>query len=112
MNMEYHILSFKEEKDKTHKYQVILLDMTTGKKHLVRFGAHGMNDYTIYSKNNDEQKERHKRNYLNRHRKNEDWTISGILSPGFFARWLLWHKGSIQESLKDIVKRFNIKISD
>jgi len=110
MNMEYHILSFKEEKDKTHKYQVILLDMTTGKKHLVRFGAHGMNDYTIYSKNNDEQKERHKRNYLNRHRKNEDW--NDIKSAGFWSRWILWNKPTVEESLKNTIKKFKIKLSD
>jgi hypothetical protein len=110
--MEYKILSLKEAKDDKHKYQVILLDMTTGKKHLVRFGAYGMNDYTIYSKNNDEQKERHKRNYLNRHRKNEDWTISGILTPGFFARWILWNKPTVEESLKYTIKKFKIKLSD
>jgi len=110
MNMEYHILSFKEEKDKTHKYQVILLDMTTGKKHLVRFGAHGMNDYTIYSKNDDPEKERHKRNYLNRHRKNEDW--NDIKSAGFWSRWILWNKPTVEESLKSTIKKFKIKLSD
>jgi hypothetical protein len=110
--MEYQISSFKEEKDKKHKYQVIILDMTTGKKHLVRFGQYGANDYTIYSRNNNEDKERHKRNYLNRHRKNEDWTISGILTPGFFARWILWNKPSVEESLKYTIKKFKIKLLD
>ena len=108
--MSYKLLSLKEAKDNKHKYIVMLLDTTTDKKYKISFGAYGMNDYTIYSKNGDPDKDKYKRNYLSRHRKNEDW--NDVKTSGFWSRWLLWHKGSIQDSLKDIIKRFNIKISD
>ena len=110
--MEYQISSFKEEKDKKHKYQVIILDLTTGKKHLVRFGQYGSNDFTLYTRNDNEDKERHKRNYLNRHRKNEDWTLNGIKSAGFWSRWILWNKPTVESSLENVIKKFKIKLSD
>jgi hypothetical protein len=108
--MSYKLLSLKEAKDNKHKYVVMLLDTTTNKKYKISFGAFGMNDYTLYSKNDDPEKERHKRNYLNRHRKNEDW--NDIKSAGFWSRWILWSKPSVEESLKHTIKKFNIKISD
>ena len=108
--MEYQLLSLKEAKDKKHKYQVELLDIKNDKKYKVKFGAYGMNDYTIYTKNNDPDKDKYKRQYLNRHRKNEDWT--DIKSPGALSRWILWNKGTILESLEDTIKRFKIKVSD
>ena len=59
--MEYKILSFKKSLDKKHKYVVTLLDMTTNKETKIKFGAYGMNDYIIYSKNDDPDKEKNKK---------------------------------------------------
>lgn len=55
-------------------------------------------------------KERRDR-YLARHKSRENWTKSGILTPGFWSRWLLWNKTTLKASAKDIERRFGVKIS-
>ena len=75
-----------------------------GKK-TVSFGAAGMSDFTKHK--DPERKQR----YLNRHKKNENW--SDPTTAGFFSRWITWNKPTITESIKDTNKRFkniNIKL--
>ena len=67
----------------------------------IHFGAKGFEDYTTH------QDESRKRNYLARH-KNENWNLSGIGTAGFWARWLLWNKPTIKESINDIKRRFKL----
>jgi len=67
----------------------------------IHFGAKGMNDYTITG--DDKAKER----YEARH-KNEDW--DNLQKAGAFSKGLLWNKPSLKASIKDMEKRFNIKI--
>ena len=74
----------------------------TGKK--VDFGAVGYEDYTIHL--DPDRKDR----YVARHQARENWNKSGIDTAGFWSRWLLWNKPDFMESVKDIEKRFNIKI--
>lgn len=78
------------------KYLVITPD-----NRRIRFGQSGYSDFT---KHKDPQR---KTNYLNRHR-NEDWT--NLNKPGTWARYLLWNKPTLAESIKSMEKRFNIKI--
>ena len=66
----------------------------------VHFGATGYEDYTIHG-----DKER-KDSYLARHKATEDWTLQGVHSAGFWARWLLWNKTSVSASIQDVNKRF------
>jgi hypothetical protein len=73
-----------------------------GKHRVVHFGAAKMSDYTIH------KDEKRKERYIDRHREREDWTKSGILTPGFWAKHLLWAKPSLNASLADIRKRFKI----
>jgi hypothetical protein len=77
-----------------------------GKHRMVHFGAvqngKPMSDYTIHK--DKKRKER----YIDRHREREDWTKSGILTPGFWAKHILWAKPTIQASLADVRKRFKI----
>jgi len=90
-------LSKSEKKDKKWK---VLIDKKT-----VHFGAQGMSDYTIHK-----DPERMKR-YLNRHSgMHENWTKQGLKTAGFWSRWLLWNKPSLEGSRKDMEKRFNISI--
>ena len=89
-------LSRSEKPDK--KFKVIINNLT------LHFGARGMSDYTI---NKDPQR---KRLYIKRHKTRENWSKSGIKTAGFWSRWLLWNKPTIDESIKDIEKRFNVKI--
>jgi hypothetical protein len=68
----------------------------------IHFGAAGMSDFT---KHKDTTR---KQSYLARHSTNQDWTKSGIKTAGFWAKWLLWNKPTIQESKKDISQRFKV----
>ena len=60
------------------KYYIII---ESGKE--VNFGASGYCEFTKYK--DGERKMR----YLNRHKKNEDWTKSGKDTAGFWSKWLL-----------------------
>jgi len=93
-----------EEATAPYKWRVILLD-EDGKEKSVRFGRRPYFDFTSFPKEVREQK---KINYLNRHKKREDWGKSGIFTAGFWSRWILWNKSSIQGSLRDVRKRFSI----
>lgn len=83
--------------DKPNKKFFIITE--TGKK--VYFGQAGASDMTQH------KDEARKLRYINRHKKEEHlWNKSGINSPSFWARWLLWNKPTIQASYNDIKKRF------
>ena len=94
------IIKLEKANDKKHKYIVKINDKT------LKFGAYGYSDY-ILSGGDDNKKKA----YIARHsNRSEDWNKSGILTKGFWARWLLWNKPTLEQSIKDIEKRFNIKI--
>ena len=68
---------------------------------IIHFGAKGYGDYTTHK---DESR---KQNYLRRHAR-EDWT--DVNTAGFWARWLLWNKRTLAESIADVSRRFNLRI--
>ena len=80
----------------------------------IHFGSKGMSDYTL---NKNPQR---KHLYIKRHRsraearrvgtRRENWNRSGIKTAGFWSRWLLWNKPTLDESIRDIEKRFNVII--
>lgn len=82
------------------KFNIRMLDNTK----VVYFGAKGYEDYT---KHKDEER---KKLYLARHEKNEDWSKEGYKTSGFWARWLLWNKPGLKESIKDVEERFGYNI--
>jgi len=71
----------------------------------VHFGQFGASDFTKHK--NEERKQR----YIDRHKNNEQWSKAGITTAGFWSRWLLWNKPTIQASKSDIESRFNVKIN-
>ena len=74
-------------------------------KRTVSFGSAGMSDFTKHK--DPERKQR----YLNRHKKNENW--SDPTTAGFYATNLLWNMPTLTESIKDTNKKFkniNIKL--
>ena len=73
--------------------------------HAHHFGDNRYEDYTMHGD------QKRKTSYLARHWK-ENWSKKGIHSAGFWSRWLLWNKSSIKASIKDIEKKFNVKIID
>jgi hypothetical protein len=87
--------------DGKHKYTANIKD-GDGKMHKVHFGAQGYSDYT---KHKDPER---KRRYITRHQKTENWTKSGILTAGFWSRWVLWNLPSFRDSIADTKRRFNL----
>ena len=89
--------------DNKHKFFII-----TANGHKVNFGSAKNKDYTIYCREyGKEIADKKKHAYIARHSKlNEKWGIDGINSAGFFSKWLLWNKPTIEESYQDIQQRF------
>ena len=91
------ILSNSNRKEK--KFMVVINNKT------IHFGAKGYSDYT---KHKDSER---KKRYINRHKKRENWTKSGIKTAGFWSRWLLWGEPTLRKSIKKIEDKFNVIIS-
>lgn len=89
-----------KSKRKNKKYD--LLD--ENKKYILSFGDNRFSDYTMHK--DPDRRER----YLTRHKKNEDWNKSGISTAGFWSKHVLWNKETLQASIRDVNKRFNINI--
>ena len=81
------------------KYRVIFDDGSH-----VDFGGKGYSDYTIHK-----DPLRMKR-YLARHgHAGQTWTKSGIKTAGFWSRWLLWSKPSMDEAKQLMTSRFGVE---
>jgi hypothetical protein len=91
------LVYFGKSKRKDKKYVMIFKNPDK----TIHFGAEGYEDYTIHKNYN------RKINYINRHKKNEDW--NDPLTAGALSRWILWNKTSLENSLKDYIKRFKIE---
>lgn len=85
--------------DRADKKFKALFDMGNTKK-TVHFGATGYKDYTM---THDDEK---KRLYLIRHRANENW--NDPTSAGCLAKYILWNKPTLRESIADFKRRFNL----
>ena len=72
----------------------------------VDFGQKGYSDFTLHH-----DPVRMKR-YVKRHSgMGETWSKSGLHTPGFWSRWLLWSRPSLEEAKKYMQKRFRITYS-
>lgn len=90
------------EQGNKKKFEVFVHDPNFKKSKKIKFGASGYQDYTIH------KDPTRKMLYDNRHKKNEKW--DDPYTAGFWAKWLLWNKPTLQQSVKDIEDRFNITI--
>ena len=86
---------------KPEKKMMAIFTLENGKTRTVHFGASGMSDYTIHK--DDERKKR----YLERHRKNENW--SAPMTAGALSRWILWNNKSKVASISNYKNKFNLK---
>ena len=68
----------------------------------VQFGDRRYSNYTIH------KDPKRKANYIQRHRKRENW--KKMNSAGFWAKHLLWNKPSLQASIRDVEKKKGVKI--
>lgn len=97
INVELH-----KSTNKNKKYMVVI--KTKDGVKTVHFGAKNYSDYTQH-KDYDRMKR-----YTARHIKNESWKKSGLKTAGFWSKHILWNKPGLRESIKDMEKRFGIKI--
>lgn len=63
----------------------------------------GDSKYKDYSRHHDKER---KERYLSRHEPREDWSLTGVDTPGFWSRWILWNQPSVKKSIKDLNRRF------
>jgi hypothetical protein len=105
----YKLICIAKTPNNAKKFQVTLYDTETGKTKSIRFGSTGRGDYTIFNKTEGkESADEHKRLYILRHQKREDWTKSGVLTAGFWAKNILWNKRSLEDSINDTIKKFDL----
>ena len=79
-------------------YKFFIID---NQGHKVQFGAKAYEDFTIH------KDEKRKERYILRHRKREDWGNPN--TRGYWSRWLLWNKPTLEQSYEDIKKDLKIK---
>lgn len=83
------------------KYMAIFTDDKGKKIKTTHFGAAGMSDFTIHK--DPSRKER----YIKRHKKNENW--NKYMTAGSLSRYILWGETTLQKSIDEYKKRFNLK---
>ena len=64
------------------------------------FGDSRYDDFTLHKDVDRKQR------YINRHQNREQWNQSGIDTAGYYSRWVLWNKPTIQQSINDINHRY------
>lgn len=85
------------------KYKVTIVS-PNGTRKTVQFGAKGYSDFTKHK--DPERRDR----YDSRHKPRENWAKSGIDTAGFWAKWILWNKPTLKESISDTSNRFGVNI--
>ena len=83
------------------KFMIQFINHSTGKLNTRHFGQFGASDYTINKNDNT------KRLYRLRHANDN---INDLSFSGCWSWHLLWNKKTIEESIKDMMKQFNINI--
>ena len=85
------------------------IDVYKNNKLIASVGAKGYLDYPSYLQQDGKKiADEHKKLYLERHRKREDWSKNGIDTPGFWSRWLLWNKPTLEKSLEYILDKYKL----
>jgi hypothetical protein len=94
------LLSVEKTSDGKHKYAATF-QMENGRKRTTKFGASGMDDYTIT--NDKEQRDR----YRTRHAK--DLQTNDPTKAGYLSYYLLWGDStSLSTNLSAFKRRFNL----
>jgi hypothetical protein len=76
-----------------------------GRKRTTHFGAAGMNDFIIYSKQGKEIADERRKAYISRHG-SESWTDP--TKAGTLSRYILWEYPSFNKAVTQYKKRFNL----
>jgi hypothetical protein len=89
------LLDIKPSTRKDKKYMAVFDDGTT-----THFGFKGSSTYIDH--NDDKKKDA----YIARHKVNENW--NDPKTAGALARYILWNKKTLKESIANYKKRFNL----
>jgi hypothetical protein len=93
------LITIKTSHKKDKKFDAVF--ERNGRTKVISFGSAGYRDFT-----KPPHDEKRKELYIQRHQKNEDWTKPD--TAGALSRFVLWNKPSLNESIKDYKKRFNL----
>ncbi len=85
------------------KLMAVFKNNNTGSEKIVHFGAKGYEDYTMHK---DPQR---MQRYIKRHSRKENWTKSGLMSPGALSRFVLWSDTDLNRAIKKYKNKFNKK---
>jgi len=85
-----------------NKNKLLRVEFSDGK--FIDFGSPKYQQYIIH------KDAKRKNSYIARHYPNEDWDKSGSRTAGFWSRWILWNKKTIEDSVKDVEDSFGIKV--
>lgn len=118
-------LTLSKSPNKRKKFRIVFQNGNA-----VDFGANGYSDYTIH------RNPVRMRSYIQRHggkiklstlletdlnrihermlevldSSSENWQRSGIDTPGFWSRWLLWSMPSLSKGINFVESKFNLQI--
>jgi hypothetical protein len=104
----YKFLKLKKSTDGKHKYEAIFLNTENNREKTVKFGAIKKNGepYEDFTTHGDEKR---KERYIKRHDKREDF--ENPITAASLSRYISWNLPTIEDSLKDYLKRFKNIIS-
>ena len=66
----------------------------------VHFGQRDAGDFTIH------RDEAARKAYIARHSKPENWGWTGVMTPGWLSRYLLWEKPSLDEAIAAASRKY------
>jgi len=103
------LIEIKKSTNPDKKLMAIFEITKDGKKtkKTTHFGSSANKDFTIYSKTDSKEKANQMKDaYLKRHSVNENW--DDFTSAGSLSRYILWNKPTVESSIKDFKKKFNL----
>lgn len=129
-DMKLTNVELKETRNKSNKKYFVRFSDGPHKDRIVYFGGKGYSDYTIHGnpmrmrlyvlrhggvipkstlgeKNPEKIQEKMLRVAIS---VKEDWSRDGMLTAGFWSRWLLWSYPSMSRAKRHMRSRFGIKI--
>lgn len=80
------------------------LEARINNKKSIHFGLKGGKTFI------DHQDNKLKDAWLKRHKVRENWKKTGIETAGFWSRWILWNRPTLNSSIKALERRFNVKL--
>jgi hypothetical protein len=104
----YRLETLKASDNPKKKYTAVFRKEGTNQTKTIHFGAAGYMDYpSWYTERGKEYADMRKEAYLKRHAgMGEDYT--NPVSAGALAKFILWNKPTLAESIKDFRNRFDV----